>query len=60
MDDRTEKIEVVDIVEREQSIQRDLLKQELDLVLKGIREMGGYAAEMARKVILLRLVKGKI
>ena len=53
---KEEKDEEEMVEEREHSVQRDYLKQELDLVLKGIREMGGYAAEMTRKVILLRLV----
>ena len=42
-DERKEEEEMVD--EREHSVQRDYLKQELDLVLKGIREMGDDGLE---------------
>ena len=42
-DERKEEEEMVD--EREHSVQRDYLKQELDLVLKGIREMGDEGVE---------------
>ena len=38
--DGKEDIELESVDEREHSVQRDYLKQELDQVLKGIREMG--------------------